>query len=135
VAILACSLFVMASLSAAADDKKDRPTLSGVWILKGGEPKIEFVDDKVVRISPHGDSAVIAVICEYTVDKAGRVKVKVTDFEGKEEVKDKLKEKLPVGTAFSFNWKVRGDTAKLDDVKGDETGLVKAHLEGEYQKK
>src|ERR1700687_6180982 len=67
--VLACSVVFLASLSALADDKKDKPALSGTWALKGGEAKIEFADKNVVKFAPHGDSKVIAVICEYTVDK------------------------------------------------------------------
>jgi hypothetical protein len=136
--VLACSAFILASLSASADDKKDKdkPALSGVWTLKEGETRIEFSDDKnVVTISPHGDSNVIAVICEYTVDKEGLVKAKITDFGGKDEAKKKVKEMLPVGTEFSFKWKVTDNAAKLDDVKGDKVEPLKSHLEGEYSQK
>jgi hypothetical protein len=89
----------------------------------------------VVKISPHGDSNVIAVICEYTVDKEGLVKAKITDFEGKDKLKEMVKEMLPVGTEFSFKWKVKDDTAKLDDLKGDKVEHLKSHLEGEYGQK
>jgi hypothetical protein len=133
--VLACSVFFLASLSASADDKKDKPALSGTWALKGGEAKIEFADKNVVKFAPHGDSKVIAVICEYTVDKEGLVKAKVTDFEGKDEAKEKVKELLPVGTEFSFKWKVKDDTATLDDLKGDKVELLKSHLEGKYSQK
>ena len=77
----------------------------------------------------------IAVVCEYTVEKEGLVKAKITDFEGKEEAKKMVKEKLPVGTEFSFKWKVKDDTAKLDDLKGDKIEDLKSHLEGDYKKK
>jgi hypothetical protein len=133
--VLACSVLILAGLSASADDKKDKPALSGVWVLKGGEAKIEFADKNVVKIIPHGDSKVIAVICEYSLEKEGLVKAKITDFEGQDEAKNTVKEKAPVGTKFTFKWKVKDDTAKLDDLKGDEIEHFKAHLEGEYSLK
>jgi hypothetical protein len=37
--------------------------------------------------------------------------------------------------AFSFQWKVKGETATLGDVKGDNVDLLKSHLEGEYGQK
>ena len=135
--VLACCAFILAGLPASADDKKDKdkPALSGVWMLKGGETKIEFSDKNVMTISPHGDSNVIAVICEYSVGKEGLVKAKITDFGGKDEAKKMVQEMLPVGTKFSFNWKVTDNAAKLDDLKGDEVEPLKSHLEGEYSNK
>jgi hypothetical protein len=87
-----------------------------------------------MKIAPHGDSKVIAVVCEYTVDKEGQVKAKITDFEGKAEAQEKVKELLPVGTEFTFKWKVKDDAAKLDDLKGEKIEPLKSHLEGEYKK-
>jgi hypothetical protein len=134
--VLASSVFIMASLSASAGDKKDkdRPAPSGVWVLQGAELKIDFAEKNVMKISPHGDSNVIAIICKCSVEKEGLVSAKVTDFEGKDEVKEKLKDKLPVGTQFNFKWKVTNDTAKLNDLKGDQADHLKSHLEGEYSR-
>ena len=42
---------------------------------------------------------------------------------------------LPIGTEFSFKWKVKDDNAKLDDMKGDKFEPLKSHLEGEYSQK
>ena len=46
-------------------------------------------------------------------------------------------EKIPIGTEFSFQWKVKDGAATLAEVKGDEskTELLKAHLEADYEKK
>jgi hypothetical protein len=109
--------------------------LSGTWGKKDGELKIEFADKKVMKIAPHGDSALIAIVCSYTVEKEGTVKAKITGFEGKEEAKKKVKELLPVGVKFSFKWKVKDDTAKLDGVKGKDVETLKSHLEGDFEKK
>jgi hypothetical protein len=136
-AILVCSVLILAGFGAWADDKKEKekPAFSGIWELKGGETKIEFTGKKVVKIAPHGDSAVIAIVCEYSVEKDGVVKVKITEFEGKDEAKEHVKGILPVGTEFSFKWKVKDDTAKLADVKGEKVEALKSHLEGDYNKK
>jgi len=136
-ALLVCSGFVLAGLAARADDKKDKdkPAFSGIWELKGGETKIDFSGKKVVKIAPHGDIAIIAVVCEYSVDKEGMVKAKITEFEGKDEAKEAVKGILPVGTKFSFKWTVKDDTAKLGDLKGEKVEELKSHLEGEYTKK
>src|SRR5262245_39822860 len=95
--VLACGLLALAGPTATAGDKKgDKPALSGTWGKKDGEPKIEFADKGVVKIAPHGDGAVIAIVCDYTVEKEGLVKAKVTGFEGKEEVTKRVAEKVPV---------------------------------------
>src|SRR5260370_7827037 len=133
--VLAGSVCFLASVSASADDKKDKPALSGAWALKGGETKIEFADKNVIKIAPHGDSKVIAVICEYTVDKEGLVKAKVTDFEGKDEAKEKVKDLLPVGTELTFKWKVKDDAAKLENLKGKKVKALKSHMKRQYTTK
>ncbi|HEV2946628.1 MAG TPA: hypothetical protein VGX70_04590 [Gemmataceae bacterium] len=127
---LVSAFFTLATVTAFADDKKS--ALSGVWVMKEGEPKIEFADKKVVKIFPHGDNKVIVVVCEYAVEKDHLVKAKITDFEGTDEAKKMVKELLPLGTEFSFQWKVKNDSAKLDDLKGDKVEHMKSHLEGAY---
>jgi hypothetical protein len=135
-AVLACGLLALACLSASADDKKgDKPAPSGAWGKKDGELRIEFADKGVMKVLPHGDSAVLAIVCGYTVEKDGRVKAEVTGFEGKDEAKKQVQEHLPVGFKFSFAWKVNGDAARLDDVTGDDVAMLKSHLEGDFEKK
>ena len=63
------------------------------------------------------------------------VKAKIADIEGKEEAVKMIKEKLPVGTEFSFKWTVTKDSAKLEDVKGEKIDVFKPHMEGEFEKK
>jgi hypothetical protein len=128
----------LAGLTVCADDKKDdtaKPALSGVWVQSGGELKLEFADKGVMKIHPHGDKAEIAIVCKCTVDKDGLVKAKVSEHEGKDEVKNKINEVVPVGQEFSFRWQVKDDKATLDDLKGDKVDHLKAHLEGKYDKK
>ncbi|HKB35400.1 MAG TPA: hypothetical protein VKD72_03035 [Gemmataceae bacterium] len=135
-AVMTCGVLVLISLFVLADDTKgDEPAPSGTWSKKDGELKIEFADKGVMKIAPHGDSTMIGIVCDYTVDKAGLVKAKVTGFEGKEEAQKHVAEKLPVGFKFSFKWTVKGNAAKLDDVSGDNVDLLKSHMEGEFEKK
>ena len=134
-AVLACGVLVLASLPASADDKKgDKPALSGTWGKKDGKLTIEFADHGIIKIAPHGDSACV-VVCSYRADKDGLLKVKITGFEGNEETKKKLQEKVPVGLKFTFKWKVKGDTAWLDDLMGEHVEMMKSQLEGDFEQK
>jgi hypothetical protein len=138
VAVLVCGVLALAGRPAAADDKKedkDRPAPAGVWVRNGSDLRMEFAGKDVLKISPHGDKLAITIVCRYTAGKDNRVKVKVTGLEGNEEVKDKLKAVVPVGTEFSFQWQAKGDSATLDDLKGDNAQGLKAHLEGTYEPK
>ncbi len=132
---LVIAVLVLAGLSAAADDKKDKdkPSLTGVWTRKEHQLKIEFADKEVMKISPHGKDEVILVVCKYTLEKNGLVKAKVTELEGKE--KEKAKDHVPVDLEFSFKWQVKNDTATLADVSGDNVEALKQHLEGDYEQK
>src|SRR6266481_2375106 len=128
---LAIAFFTLATVSAFADDKKS--ALSGVWVMKEGEPKIEFADKKVLKIFPHGDNKVIVVVCEYSLKKDGLVKAKITELQGR--AKEKVKEAAPVGLEFTFKWQAKDDSATLDDLKGENTEALKAHMEGKYDQK
>lgn len=123
------------SLALADEKKDDKLTLSGNWDKKDAELKIEFADKKVMKILPHGDKAMITIVCEYTVDKEGHVKATVTELEANEEIKKKVQAHVPVGLKFDFKWKAEGDTAKLEDLKGDNTDTLKSRLEGDFEKK
>ena len=133
---LAFGFLVLASLTAAADDKKDTKDTrapSGVWALQGGEMKLEFADKDVLKISPHGKDELILVLCKYTLGKDGTVEATITELEGK--AKAKAAELLPVGLKFTFKWMAKDDKATLDDVKGDKVEALKSHLEGKYDRK
>src|SRR4051794_31433331 len=112
-AALGGALLVLAGHPAVADDKS---AASGTWTRKEGELKLEFADKGVLKISPHGDKVAFTIVCSYTAAKDGLVKAKITDLEGNAEVKEKAKEHVPVGTEFSFQWKVKAGTATLDDL-------------------
>jgi hypothetical protein len=134
--VLACCVLSLAGLATSADDKKeqDKPTLSGAWVKKGAELKIEFSKD-AVKIYPHGENAPIVFLCNYTVEKDGLVRATIAGFEGKEEITQKVRQKLPVGLEFTFKWAVKDDNATLDDLKGEKIEAFKSHLEGEYEEK
>ncbi len=155
-AVLACGVLTLAGLhspphngcpgarllaltcvsSLVGGGESDKPALSGAWGKKDGELKIEFADEGVMKIVPHGDSTVIAIVCHYKVEKETLVKAKVTGFEGtNEEAKKKIAEHLPVGVKFSFQWTTNGDGARLENVKGDKVETLKSRLEGGFQKK
>ena len=128
---LACAvLLACAALArpAAADDKT---APAGSWMK--GEMRLDFADKDVLKISPHNKDDVILLVCKYTMDKDGVVKVKVTELEG--TAKDKAQAHFPPGTEFSFKWQAKGDAAELDDLKGKDVEGLKAHLEGKYEKK
>jgi hypothetical protein len=135
--LLALAGLDVCATTAPAEDKKDdkaKSALSGTWMMKGGEIKIVFADKDVMKIYPHGNKEeVLAIVCDYTVQKDGLVKAKVSDLQG--EAKDKLADKVPVGMEFTFTWKVKDGTAQLDEVKGENTDVFKSHLEGDYEKK
>ncbi|HUR54081.1 MAG TPA: RNA polymerase sigma factor, partial [Gemmataceae bacterium] len=118
------------------DDKKEekKVELSGTWTKNEGELKITFEKD-TLKISPHGKDDILLIVCEYTADKKGPVKGKVTGLEGNEMALKVAREKLPVGTEFSFTWKVTKETAKLDEVKCEKADILKAHMEGDFTEK
>jgi len=123
-----------AGAAATADDKKDdKPALSGTWGKKDGALKIEFADKGVMKIAPHGDSAALAVVCDYSVEKAGLVKAKVTGAEGNGEAKKHVEERLPAGTKFTFQWTVKANTARLEELTGDKVELLKHLLVGDFE--
>jgi hypothetical protein len=123
----------LTSLPAAADEKKDRPALSGVWAQKGGL-KITF-DKETFKVSPHGDNEVVVLVCKYTLEKGGLVKAKLTDIEAADDIKAKVREMVPEGLEFTFKWQAKDGTATLEDLTGENTDAIKARMEGEYTKK
>ena len=128
----------LTGLPAVADDKKDdkKPAgPSGTWVMKDGETWVEFADKGVLKVLPHGDKLDFTLVCSYVAGKDGVVTCKLTDLEGKEEIKAKLKDRLPVGSAFTFKWTADGDAATLGDLAGKEMEAFKSKLEGGYEKK
>lgn len=118
---------------AAADDAK-KPAPAGRWHKTEGQIRIDFLDKGVMKIAPHGDDTFV-VVCSYAVTKDGRIKAKITELEGKDEIKEKAKSHLPVGMEWTFAWNAKGEKATLDNIDGKEVDLLKSHLEGEFKKR
>ena len=133
--ILIVALVGFVGVSARAEEKKEKLSLTGNWTKKEGQVKIEFSGKDVMKVLPHGDKADFAILCSYTVNKEGQIKAKITDLEGNAELKEKAKNRIPPGLEFSFQWKVKTDTATIDNVEGKDSEIFKSHLEGEYGKK
>jgi hypothetical protein len=136
VAVLTCAVLALSRPWALADDKKeDKSALSGAWVRSGAELKIEFPDKNTIHIAPHGDDALILIVGQSQLGKDGRVKVKVTALQGKEEVTKAVQEHVPIGLEFSFRWQAKDDAATLDELKADNADVLKGHLEGKYERK
>ncbi|HJZ58705.1 MAG TPA: hypothetical protein VKE74_27430 [Gemmataceae bacterium] len=129
----ACALSLLIAFASRADDKKDAPALSGTWLREanGLDLKLEFSGKDTLKIAVFGGDNGVIVTAKYTVDKDGRVTAKVTDV----EEKGKFPAKPPKGLEVSFKWKVKGDTATLEDLKGEGVEDAKPVFEGEYQRK
>jgi hypothetical protein len=126
------ALALVLALGPAAADDKDKVTLSGTWTREanGLDLKLVFTKD-TFKFSVFGGDNGVTATCKYTVEKDGTVKATVT----KVEEKGNFPSKPPDGLEFSFKWKVKGDTAALDDLKGPDLADAKAIVEGDYQKK
>jgi hypothetical protein len=134
-ALLVYVALVLAGGLARADDKGDKPTLSGTWEKKDAEPTLEFSADDKLTIRPHGDNLDLEIECSYTVTKDGLIKAKVKSIDGPEKVVEQVKGLVPIGFEFQFKWKVEKSAATLDAMEGKDVDPLKARLEGEYAKK
>jgi hypothetical protein len=128
-----CAMCTGAASTVDPASAADKPALTGVWVLDGGEMKIDFDKKDVMKLFPHGDNEVIVVLCHYTVEKDNLIKAKITELEG--EGKEQAEKVLPVGLEFSFKWTAKDASATLKDVKGEDVDPLKAHLEGDYSQK
>jgi hypothetical protein len=130
---LAVPVFDCASAQTGGKAARDQqPNLSGAWVQKTGEMKIEFASKDEMRLYPHGENKVIVIVCRLMPTKEA-VKAKITGLEG--EAKDHVKEMLPPGLEFRFKWTVQDDTGTLEEVRGENVDILKSHLEGKYARK
>ena len=134
---LFAGLFALALLTAgttAAEDKKadDKDALTGKWVREAGglDLTIEFTGKDAVKMSVFGGENGAIITAKYEV-KDGLVKAKVTEV----VEKGSFPGKPAKGLAFSFRWKVKNETATLDDLKGEGLEDAKAIVEGDYTKK
>jgi hypothetical protein len=133
--LLGYAALVLAGSRARADDKSGKPTLSGSWGKKDSEPALEFTPEGVMTIYPHGDTNAIRIECSYTLSKEGLIKATVKGIDAPEKVIEQIKQFVPIGLEFEFEWKADGDKATVEGMKGKEVDHIKARLEGEYAKK
>lgn len=133
--LLGYAALILAGSRVQADDKSDKPTLSGSWGKKDSEPTLEFTREGGLTIYPHGDNNAIKIECSYALSKEGLVKAKVKDIDAPEKVIEQVKNVMPIGLEFEFNWKADGDKATLEGMEGKDVDHIKARLEGEYAKK
>ena len=133
--LLGLAALVFAGSQVQADDKNDKPTLSGCWGMKDSEPTLKFTPEGGLTIYPHGDNNAISIECTYTLSKEGLVKVKVKNIDAPEKVIDQVKNVISIGLEFEFHWTADGDKAKLEGMEGKDVEHIKDRLEGEYAKK
>jgi hypothetical protein len=133
--LLGLAALVLAGSQVKADDKNDKPTLSGYWGMKDSEPTLKFTPEGGLTIYPHGDSNAISIECSYTLSKDDLVKVKVKNIDAPEKVIEQVKNVISIGLEFEFHWKADGDKAKLEGMEGKDVEHIKDRLEGEYAKK
>jgi hypothetical protein len=133
--LLGLAALVLAGSQVQADDKNDKPTLSGCWGMKDSEPTLKFTPEGGLTIYPHGDNNAISIECTYTLSKEGLVKVKVKNIDAPEKVIEQVKNVISIGLEFEFHWKADGDKAKLEGMEGKDVEHIKDRLEGEYTKK
>jgi hypothetical protein len=115
----------------AADEKKDAKDKATVWTREanGVDLKFEIGKDTAKYHVFHGDDGCI-VTSKIKVEK-DLVTSEVTDV----EVKGNFPGAPKKGDKLSFKWVVKGDTATLSDLTGDNTEGAKDVVEGEYKKK
>jgi hypothetical protein len=133
--LLGLAALVLAGSQVQADDKNDKPTLSGCWGMKDSEPTLKFTPEGGLTIYPHGDNNAISIECTYTLSKEALVKVKVKSIDAPEKVIEQVKNVISIGLEFEFHWKADGDKAKLEGMEGKDVEHIKDRLEGEYAKK
>jgi hypothetical protein len=133
--LLGYAALVLVGSRVQADDKSDKPTLSGSWGKKDSEPTLEFTREGGLTIYPHGDTIAIKIECSYTLSKEGVVKAKVKGIDAPEKVVEQVKNVVPIGLEFEFNWKADGEKAALEGMEGKDVDHIKDRLEGEYAKK
>lgn len=113
------------------DDKKDAPKLTGNWVREADGHEIKFAfEEKTLKIIVSVGENGMTATADYTVDKDGVLKAKVT----KVEEKGDFPAKPPKDFEFSFKITVKDKKATIDDFKSDIEG-AKAVVEGEYEKK
>lgn len=125
------ALLALVAGVAVAEEKKDAPKLAGSWVreAEGLEIKFKFAE-KTVAISVTSGGNGVTATADYTVDKDGVVKAKITKVEEKGE----FPAKPAVGLEMSMKVTVKDKKATISEFKSEHEG-AKAVIEGEYEKK
>lgn len=130
----ALAVVVASGAGSHADDKPKpkTPALTGTWVRESGgfDLTVEFTGADTVKIRAVGGDNGAEVTAKYTIDKKGMVKAKITKVKEIGKFPNEL-----MGLEFSFTWKVKGDTATLDELTGKELEIAKPIMEGDYQRK
>ena len=128
---LTFGLLLLATGFAFAEDKKDAPKLTGSWVreAEGLEIKFKFAE-KTLDISVMSGGNGMTATADYTVDKDGVVKAKITKVEEKGEFPGKPAKNLE----FTLKIVVKDKKATVSEFKSEHEG-AKAVVEGEYEKK
>lgn len=112
----------------AADEPKAAPV---AWVRTAGDIELAFeVGATTGKYTIKFGENRCAVTSKLTFN-GDAVTSEVTEVEVKGEIPAPPKK----GDKLTFKWVVKGDTATLSDLKGDNTELVKTTVEGEYKKK
>lgn len=125
------ALLALVAGVAVAEEKKDAPKLSGSWVREAEGLEIKFTfEAKTVAISVMSGGNGMTATADYTIDKDGVVKAKITKVEEKGEFPAKPEK----GLEMTMKVVVKDKKATISDFKSPHEG-AKAVIEGEYEKK
>lgn len=122
----ALAVLALCTNPTVADDKDKLTT----WVREkdGVTLKFEMGKDTAKYTVSAGDNSA-TVTAKIKIEK-DVVKSEVTEVEVKGEFPNPPKK----GAKLSFKWVVKGDTATLSDLEGDDVENAKPIVEGEYKK-
>lgn len=126
----ALAFLALSTPPTGAEDKKDKDKAT-VWTreVNGIDLKFEFGKDTAKYHVASGENS-CTITAKIKIEK-DVVSSEVTDVETKGNFPNPPKK----GEKVSFKWVVKGDTATLSDLKGDNVEDAKSVVEGEYKKK
>jgi hypothetical protein len=126
----ALAFLTLCAQPTGADDKKDKEKFT-VWTREINDVTLKFeIGQKSAKYHVYaGDNGCI-ITAKIKIEK-DVITSEITDV----EVKGNFPGAPKKGTKFSFKWEVKGDTAMLLDLKGDDVEEAKDIVQGEYKKK
>jgi hypothetical protein len=126
----ALALVALSGGPGAAEDKKDKDK-PAVWVKEAGDITLSFeIGKETAKYTvTHGEnSAVITSKVKWDKDT---VTSEVTDV----KITGNFPAATKKGDKISFKWVIKGDTATLSDLSGDNVDGAKDAVEGEYKMK